>query len=58
MKSIMSRDMYNKLKIQCLDKTNILKLVGALGESWKRAIQNCIGISWIKSNTCKLTYDD
>ena len=90
MKSVMSLDMYKKLKLNDLDTSGIPHVVGASGESLgtrgktkceiningktfyqtfivckhlKRAnilgrdfsIQNCIGISWTKSNTRQLT---
>ena len=93
MKRVMSLSMYNTLKIQQIDKTNIPCIIGASGESLgalgrarcevningnifyqtfficehlKRpiilgrdfAIQNCIGISWTKNNTRKLTYEN
>ena len=86
MKSIMSLEMYKKLKLKDLDTTSIPHVVGASGESLgtrgrikcevningrifyqtfivcehlKRpiilgrdfSIQNCIGISWTKTNT-------
>ena len=87
MKSVMSLEMYNKLKLDDLNTTSIPHVVRASGESLgargktkceiningrlfyqtfivcehlKRpiilgrdfSIQNCIGISWTKSNTC------
>ena len=90
MKSVMSLEMYEKLKLKNLDSTSISHIVGASGESLgargktkceiningkifyqtfivcehlKRpiifgrdfSIQNCIGISWTKTNTCRLT---
>ena len=90
MKSIMSLEMYEKLKLKDLNTTSIPHIVGASGESLgargrtkcevningrifyqtfivcehlKRpiilsrdfSIQNCIGISWTKTNTCQLT---
>ena len=90
MKSIMSLEMYKKLKLNNLDNTSIPHVVGASGESLgargktkceiningkifyqtfivcehlKRpiilgrdfSIQNCIGISWTKTNTRRLT---
>ena len=86
MKSVMSLEMYKKLKLNNLDSTSIPHIVGASGESLgargktkceiningkifyqtfivcehlKRpiilgrdfSIQNCIGISWTKTNT-------
>ena len=89
MKSMMSWNMYKKLKLNNLDTTSIPHVVGASGESLgtrgrtkcevnindkifcqtfilcehlKRpmilsrdfSIQNCIGISWTKANTCQL----
>ena len=93
MKSIMSFDTCQKLKLDKLDTTSIPHIVGASGESLgargrttcevnidgrtffqtfivskhlKRpmilgrdfSIQNCIGISWTKSNTCQLTQNN
>ena len=93
MKSVMSWKMYQKLKLNDLDTTSILHVVGASGESLgtrgrtkceiningkifyqtfivckhlKRpiilgrdfSIQNCIGISWTKSNTHQLTQNN
>ena len=93
MKSIMSLEMYKKLKLNDLNTSSIPHLVGASGESLgargrtkceiningkifyqtfivckhlKRpiilgrdfSIQNCIGISWTKSNTCQLTQNN
>ena len=90
MKSIMSLEMYKKLKLNNLNSTSIPHIVGASGESLgargktkceiningtifyqtlivcehlKRpiilgrvfSIQNCIGISWTKTNTRQLT---
>ena len=92
-KSIMSWKMYQKLKLNYLDTTSILHVVGASGESLgargrtkceiningkilyqslivcehlKRpiilgrdfSIQNCIGISWTKTNTHQLTQNN
>ena len=93
MKSVMSLEMYKKLKLDDLNTTSIPHVVGASGESLgarcktkseiningrqfyqtfivckhlKRpiilgrdfSIQNCIGISWAKSNTCALTQNN
>ena len=93
MKSIMSLEMYEKLKLKDLNTTSIPHVVGASGESLgargrtkcevningrifyqtfivckhlKRpiilgrdfSIQNFIGISWTKTNTCQLTQND
>ena len=93
MKSVMSLEMYKKLKLNDLDTSSIPHVVGASGESLgtrgrtkceiningkifyqtfivcehlKRpiivgrdfSIQNCIGISWTKSNTCQLTQNN
>ena len=93
MKSIMSLEMYKKLKLNNLDSTSIPHVVGASGESLgargktkceiningkvfsqtfivcehlKRpiilgrdfSIQNCIGISWTKTNTRRLTQNN
>ena len=93
MKSIMSLEMYEKLKLKDLDTTSIPHVVGASGKSLgtrgrtkcevningrifyqtfivcehlKRpiilgrdfSIQNCIGISWTKSNTRQLTQNN
>ena len=93
MKSVMSLEMYKKLKLKDLDTTSIPHVVGASGESLgargrtkcevningrkfyqtfivcehlKRpiilgrdfSIQNCIGISWTKSNTHQLTQNN
>ena len=93
MKSIMSLEMYEKLKLKNLDSTSIPHIVGASGESLgargktkceiningqifyqtfivcehlKRpiilgrdfSIQNCIGISWTKTNTRRLTQNN
>ena len=93
MKSIMSLEMYKKLKLKNLDSTSIPHVVGASGESLgargktkceiningkifyqtfivcehlKRpiilgrdfSIQNCIGISWTKTNTRRLTLNN
>ena len=90
MKSVMSFDTYQKLKLDMLDTTSIPHVVGASGKSLgargrtrceinindrmffqtfivckhlKRpmilgrdfSIQNCVGISWTKPNTCQLT---
>ena len=90
MKSVMSLEMYKKLKLEDLDTASIPHIVGASDESLgargktkceiningrifyqtfivcehlKRpiilgrdfSIQNCIGISWTKSNTRQLT---
>ena len=90
MKSVMSLEMYKKLKLNNLKSTSIPHVVGASGESLgargktkceininskifyqtfivcehlKRpiilgrdfSIQNCIGISWTKTNTRRLT---
>ena len=93
MKSVMSLEMYKKLKLNNLDSTSIPHVVGASGESLgargktkceiningkifyqtfivcehlKRpiilgrdfSIQNCIGISWTKTNTRRLTQNN
>ena len=93
MKSVMSLEMYEKLKLKILDSTSIPHVVGASGESLgtrgktkceiningkifyqtfivcehlKRpiilgrdfSIQNCIGISWTKTNTRRLTQNN
>ena len=93
MKSVMSLEMHNKLKLSELDTSSIPHIVGASGKSLgargrtrceiningktfyqtfimcehlKRpmilsrdfSIQNCIGISWTKSNTCQLTQNN
>ena len=93
MKSIMSLEMHNKLRVGELDTSNIPHIVGASGKSLgargrtrckiningktfyqtfiickhlKRpiilgrdfSIQNCIGISWTKSNTHQLTQNN
>ena len=93
MKSVMSLEMYKKLKLKDLDTTSIPHVVGASGESLgargrikcevninrrifyqtfivcehlKRpiilgrdfSIQNCIGISWTKTNTRQLTQNN
>ena len=93
MKSVMSLDTYQKLKLDKLDTTSVPHVVGAAGESLgargktrcevningrtfiqtfivcehlKRpmilgrnfSIQNCIGISWTKRNTCQLTQNN
>ena len=93
MKSVMSLEMYEKLKLNNLNTTSIPHVVGASGESLdargrtrceiningrtfyqtfivcehlKRpiilgrdfSIQNCIGISWTKSNTRQLTQNN
>ena len=93
MKSVMSLEMYEKLKLNDLKTSSIPHIVGASGESLgtrgrtrceiningrvfyqtfivcehlKRpiilgrdfSIQNCIGISWTKSNTCQLTQNN
>ena len=93
MKSVMSLEMYKKLKLDDLNTTSIPHVVGASGESLgargktkceiningrlfyqtfivcehlKRpiilgrdfSIQNCIGISWTKSNTHQLTQNN
>ena len=93
MKSVMSLEMYKKLKLKDLDTTSIPHVVGASGESLgtrgrtkcevningrifyqtfivcehlKRPIilgrnfliQNCIGISWTKTNTRQLTQNN
>ena len=90
MKSVLSLEMYKKLKLNNFNRSSIPHVVGALGESlgargktkckiningkifyqtftvcehFKRpiilgrdfSIQNCIGISWTKSNTHQLT---
>ena len=93
MKSVMSLEMYKKLKLNDLNTSSIPHVVGASGKSLgargktkceiningkifyqtfivckhlKRpiilgrdfSIQNCIGISWTKSNTCQLTQNN
>ena len=93
MKSVMSLEMYKKLKLNYLNTSSIPHVVGASGESLgtrgrtkckiningkifyqtfivcehlKRpiilsrdfSIQNCIGISWTKSNTHQLTQNN
>ena len=93
MKSVMSLEMYKKLKLNDLNTSSIPHIVGASGKSLcargktnckiningkifyqtfilcehlKRPIilgrdfsfQNCIGISWTKSNTCQLTQNN
>ena len=93
MKSVMSLEMYKKLKLKDLDTTSIPHVVGASGKSLgtrgktkcevningrifyqtfivcehlKRpiilgrdfSIQNCIGISWTKTNTRQLTQNN
>ena len=93
MKSVMSLEMHNKLRLSELDTSNIPHIVGASGKSLgargrtrceiningktfyqtfimcehlKRpmilgrdfSIQNCIGISWTKSNTHQLTQNN
>ena len=93
MKSVMSLEMYKKLKLDDLNTTSIPHVVGASGQSLgargktkceiningmlfyqtfivckhlKRpiilgrdfSIQNCIGISWTKSNTRQLTQNN
>ena len=93
MKSIMSLEMHNKLRLSEIDTSSIPYVVGASGESLgtrgrtrceininrksfyqtfiicehlKRpmilgrdfSIQNCIGISWTKSNTHQLTQNN
>ena len=93
MKSVMSLEMYKKLKLKDLDTTSIPHVVGASGKSLgargkikcevningrifyqtfivcehlKRpiilgrdfSIQNCIGISWTKTNTHQLTQNN
>ena len=93
MKSVMSLEMYEKLKLKDLNTTSIPHVVGASGKSLgargrtkcevningkifyqtfivcehlKRpiilgrdfSIQNCIGISWTKTNTCQLTQNN
>ena len=93
MKSVMSLEMYKKLKLNNLNTSSIPHVVGALGKSLggrgktkceiningkifyqtfivcehlKRpiilgrdfSIQNCIGISWTKSNTHQLTQNN
>ena len=93
MKSVMSLEMYKKLKLDNLNTSSIPHIVGASGKSLgtrgktkckininckifyqtfivcehlKRpiilgrdfSIQNCIGISWTKSNTCQLTQNN
>ena len=93
MKSVMSLEMYNRLKLDDLDTNSTPHVVGASGESLgargrtkceininsrlfyqtfivcehlKRpiilgrdfSIQNCIGISWTKSNTRQLTQNN
>ena len=93
MKSVMSLEMYEKLKLKDLNTTSIPHIVGASGESlgtrirtkcevningrifyqtfivWEHlkrpiilgrdfSIQNCIGISWTKTNTRQLTQNN
>ena len=93
MKSIMSLEMYEKLKLKDLNTTGIPHVVGASGKSlgargrtkcevninrrifyqmfivWEHlkrpiilsrdfSIQNCIGISWTKTNTRQLTQNN
>ena len=93
MKSVMSLEMYEKLKLKNLDSTSIPHIVGASGKSLgargqtkceininrrifyqtfivceylKRpiilgrdfSIQNCIGISWTKTNTRRSTQNN
>ena len=93
MKSVMSFDTYQKLKLNELNTTSKLHVVGASGESLGArgrtrcevnindrkffqtfivcehlkqpmilgrdfSIQNCIDISWTKSNTCQLTQNN
>ena len=92
MKSVMSPEMYEKLKLKDLNSTSMPHVVGASGKSLgargrtkcevnisgrifyqmfivcehlKRpilgrdfSIQNCIGISWTKTNTCQLTQNN
>ena len=93
MKSVMSLEMHEKLKLKDLNTTSIPHIVGASGESLgargrtkcevningrifyqtfivckhlKRiiilgrdfSIQNCIGISWTKTNTRQLTQNN
>ena len=93
MKSVLSLEMYEKLKLDDLNTSSIPHVVGASGKSLgargrtkceiningkifyqmfivcehlKRPIilgrdfliQNCIGISWTKSNTCQLTQNN
>ena len=93
MKSVMSLEMYEKLKLKDLNTTSIPHVVGASGKSLVARgrtkyevnlngrifcqtfvvcehlnrpiilgrdflIQNCIGISWIKINTCQLTQNN
>ena len=93
MKSVMSLEMYEKLKLKDLNSTSIPHVVGASGKSLgatgrtkcevninrrifyqtfivckhlKRpiilgrdfSIQNCIGISWTKTNTHQLTQNN
>ena len=93
MKSVMSLEMYEKLKLKNLDSTSIPHIVGASGESLGArgktkceiningkifyqtfivcehlkktiilgrdfSIQNCIGISWTKTNTRRLTQNN
>ena len=93
MKSVMSLEMYEKLKLKDLNTTSIPHIVGASGknlgargrtkcevnikgrifyqtfivcEHLKRpiilgrdfSIQNCIGISWTKTNTRQLTQNN
>ena len=93
MKSIMSLEMYEKLKLKDLKTTSIKHIVGASGESLGArgrtkckvningrifyqkfivcehlkgpimlgrdfSIQNCIGISWTKTNTRQLTQNN
>ena len=93
MKSVMSLEMYEKLKLKDLNTTSIPHVVGASGESLGArgrtkcevningrifyqmfivcehlrrpiilgrdfSIQNCIGISWTKTNTRQLTQNN
>ena len=68
MKSVLSLEMYEKLKLKNLDSTSIPHVVGASGESLGArgkiilgrdfSIQNCIGISWTKTNTHRLTQNN
>ena len=93
MKSVMSLEMYEKLKLKNLDSTSIPQVVGASGKSLGArgrskykiningkifyqtfivcehlktpiilgrdfSIQNCIGISWTKTNTRRLTQNN
>ena len=93
MKSVMSLETYQKLKLDELNTSSIPHVVGASGESLGTrgrtrcevningrtffqtfivcehlkhpmilgrdfSIQNCIGISWTKTNTCQLTQNN